>query len=312
MKYYVGFDMGGTTIKYGVVDAAGKIVEKGALPTEKKQVPLLAGMQKVVAQYKNKFAVAGVGVSIPGIVRRDGYMITAGAIKCLNGYPLADKLKEMTGLPVKVENDANAAAIAEHWLGNAQGVDNYLCVVLGTGVGGGIVINGDVYRGAHGMAGEFGWNITHDIDLTQKLEDASLNWHAAVVSGMVRRYNMSVHRVYPDEPTVTDARQILQLAQDKDPIAEPIVDQFIEDVCIMLLNLFANFDPELILIGGGISANTEFMTMLQAKFKEFLIRHESLHYIQDKDLGTVKTTGLHNDAGLIGAVYPLVRETLKA
>ncbi|ERL65137.1 ROK family protein [Schleiferilactobacillus shenzhenensis] len=307
MKYYVGFDMGGTTIKYGVIDAAGKIVTKDAVPTEKEKKPLLVSMRKVITAYRKQYDIAGVGVSIPGIVRRDGFMITAGAIKCLNGFPLADKLSTMTDLPVHVENDANAAAIAEHWLGNAQGVDDYICVVLGTGVGGGIVINGDVYRGAHGMAGEFGWTITHDFDLTKDLEDASLNWHAAVVSGLVHRYNESAKQVYPKDAEVTDAREIIQLARDNDPIAAPVLNQFMEDISIMVVNMFASFDPELILIGGGISANDVFMGMLMDKIREFLTRHKSLNYIKDKALGHVKSTGLHNDAGLIGAVYPLVR-----
>ncbi|MFP9075389.1 ROK family protein, partial [Enterococcus faecalis] len=90
-------------------------------------------------------------------------------------------LEECCGLTVSVENDANAAAIAEKWIGNAQSFSNYLCLVLGTGVGGGIVINDQVYRGAHGMAGEFGWMVIDALPSTGNSEEVSINRKAAVV-----------------------------------------------------------------------------------------------------------------------------------
>ncbi|MCI2171659.1 ROK family protein [Schleiferilactobacillus perolens] len=307
MTEFIAFDIGGTSIKYGIVNSDGQISEKGAFETPKPRADILAGMAKVVERFRQHHTVTGIGISAPGIVRRDGYMVTGGALRELYDFPLAKTLADQTGLPVKVENDANAAAIAERWLGNAQGIDNYICIVLGTGIGGGIVINGQVYRGAHGMAGEFGWNVTQEPDLTQDLEFSSLNKNAAVVDGLTRRYNASAKLVFPDDAKVTDARQILQLAEDKDPIAEPIVDDFYSHLAVMLINLFANFDPEVILIGGGISANDRFMENLQDKLSEYITRHQSLNFIREKALGTIKAAGLRNDAGLIGAVYPLVR-----
>lgn len=311
MTKYISFDIGGTTIKYALVDNEGKMSQKADFSTKDNSKYLIENMTKVVKDFQTNDDVIGIGISAPGIVRKDGYMVTGGAISSFNNFPLAKTLSETTGLPVTVENDANAAAIAEQWLGNARGCDNYLTIVLGTGVGGGIVINGDVYRGQHGMAGEFGWNVVHDIDLTHNLEDFSLNQHSAVVGGLFNRYNASVKQVKPDEPSVFDAREILQKAEAGDHLAQQAVDEFVQDTIIMLLNLFANFDPELILIGGGISANDKFMSLLENRFEEYLQRHESLNRIKTVALGQIRPAKLRNEAGLIGAAYQIQRYLAK-
>lgn len=311
MRYFISFDVGGTSIKHGLVDEQGKVVERGSFMTYNTRQENLDGLVKAVRHYQNSYTVDAIGVSAPGIVRADGYMITGGAIDSFFEFNFAQTLQEMTGLPTHVENDANAAAIAERWLGNAQGVQNYVCLVLGTGIGMGIVINGVVFRGAHGMAGEVGWNIIHDVDLTQDLEAASLNYHASVVSGLVRRYNASLKLAFPNATYVSDARDILALAHEDDRIAAPIYRDFLMDVSTMVLNLFGNFDPEVILIGGGISANDQFMVDLHAMVDECLARHKALNGVKDRVLGQVKPAGLRNDAGLLGAVYPLVRDAKK-
>ncbi|MFD1430640.1 MULTISPECIES: ROK family protein [Lacticaseibacillus] len=309
MSKYVSFDIGGTTVKYAIVDDEGTITDKAAFDTDQHDAEaMIDKLVAVVTQFRGQADIAGIGISAPGIVRRDGFMVTGGAIQAFNAFPLAATLESATGLPVTVENDANAAAIAEQWLGNAQNVDDYLTIVLGTGVGGGIIINGDVYRGAHGMAGEFGWNITHDIDLTLPLEAQSINQRGAVQAGLVRRYNLACQQVNADAELIGDARVILDRAWNGDTLAERIVNEFKQDVTIMLLNLFADFDPELILIGGGISANDRFMKELQATINEYLARHESLDRIKDTALGRVKTAKLRNDAGLIGAAYGIRRK----
>ncbi|WP_125709998.1 ROK family protein [Lacticaseibacillus porcinae] len=307
MHNYVSFDIGGTTIKYGLVTGIGEILAHDAVPTPSDRAELLGVLSSVVKQYADQHPQA-IGISVPGIVQRDGFMITGGAIDCLYECPLGELVSTATGLPVHVENDANAATIAEAWLGAAQGVKDYLLLALGTGIGGGIVINGEVFRGAHGMAGEIGWNVTHEVDWTDDLEASSLNFHAAVVSGLVRRYNASLKRVDHDADEVVDARDIITLAHQGDAIATPIYHDFIVDVGIMCCNLFATLDPELILIGGGISANDQFIADLQAMVDELETRHTGLSHVKARVLGKVVAAGLRNNAGLLGAVYPLVEE----
>jgi len=308
MATYVCFDIGGTTVKHALVSDDGKISKKGAFKTKDDADYLLKKLETTVQRYQKTLDIAGIGVSTPGIVRRDGYLLTGGANHDFDGYPLAEKLTAACHLPVAIENDGNAAAIAERWLGSAIDCDNYLMVVLGTGVGAGIVINGEIYRGAHGMAGEFGWNVIHDIDPTRELESFSLNQHAATVSGLVDRYNASRQQVDADALEETSAKTILAAAQKHEPIAEQAVQDFIQDITIMLLNLFSTFDPEKILIGGGISSNPVFVRLLQQSLDTYISRHESLNRIRDIALGQVQPAKLRNNAGLIGAAYQIKQQ----
>lgn len=308
MTEYVAFDIGGTSIKYALVDDQGQISARDSFATPTAREDIITKMCAAVTNYQQEHTIAGIGVSAPGIVRRDGYLVTGGALMEFYEFDLRGTLQARTGLPVAVENDANAAALAERWRGSAQGVDDYVCIVLGTGIGGGTVINGKPYRGAHGMAGELGWMVTHDDDATGDLEDASLTFSAAVVMGLLRRYNAANKRVDPDAAEVTDARVVMARSAAGDYIAYTEYHRFLHDVSIMCLNLFATLDPELILIGGGISANPQFMADLTAMVNRLLTQHGSLNRIRDKALGKVVAAGLRNDAGLLGAVYPLLTE----
>lgn len=189
---YVGFDIGGTTVKYGVLDEVGNILEKSAIPTNYQLADFLVELDTIVKDAQKRYEkIEGIGISAPGIIQEDGYMLTAGAIRPFYGANIKIELERLTGLPVSIENDANAAAIAEHWIGNAQGLENYLCIVLGTGIGGGIVLNGEVFRGAHGMAGEFGWSIIDHLPAEGDIEEVSWNKRAATVGGLCYQYNLS-------------------------------------------------------------------------------------------------------------------------
>ncbi|WP_196246316.1 ROK family protein [Lacticaseibacillus zhaodongensis] len=307
MSEYVAFDIGGTSIKYALVDDQGNISGRGHFATPTARDEIIGKMCAAVSAYQAEHKIVGVGVSAPGIVRRDGYLVTGGALMEFYEFDLRGTLAAKTDLPVVVENDANAAALAERWQGSSQGIDDYVCIVLGTGIGGGIVINGKPYRGAHGMAGELGWMVTRDDDATGDLEDASLTFSASVVMGLLRRYNAAHKRVDPDAEEVTDARVVLERSAAGDYTAYTEYHRFLHDISIMCINLFATLDPDRILIGGGISANPQFMADLAATMDRLLTQHGSLNRIRDKALGKVMAAGLRNDAGLLGAVYPLLQ-----
>ena len=298
MTYYIGFDIGGTAVKYGVVDAQGKIIEKGLFPsTPDDGEQIIANMTKQVASFQETYDIERVGISVPGIVRKDGYMVTAGAIKPFYKVNLKEKCEAAFHLPVVLENDANCAAIAEQWLGNAQGVENYIVIVLGTAVGCGIIINGKVYQGAHGAAGEIGWSMQGPLDYTHDLEDDSWNFTSGVILGLYNRYHQATGQV------MTDARDIMTLARQGDAIANKVLDQYYEDVAKGLLNLICVFDPEVVLLGGGISANQEFLDNLTDKIEKIKRHHRSINQLKNETIAGIKPCLLRNDAGLIGAVY---------
>ncbi|ASZ08082.1 MULTISPECIES: ROK family protein [Enterococcus] len=309
---YVGFDIGGTTVKYGVLDEVGNILEKSAIPTNYQLADFLVELDTIVKDAQKRYEkIEGIGISAPGIIQEDGYMLTAGAIRPFYGANIKIELERLTGLPVSIENDANAAAIAEHWIGNAQGLENYLCIVLGTGIGGGIVLNGEVFRGAHGMAGEFGWSIIDHLPAEGDIEEVSWNKRAATVGGLCYQYNLSQKKLDAAAPMILDAREIFQREAEGEVLAINIVEQFLTDLSVGMLNLISFFDPELILFGGGISSNEEFNQRFQKRLEEVMNRHESIHYLKNKTIAAVRPAKLQNDAGMIGAVYQIHRQVTK-
>lgn len=303
---YIGFDIGGTNTKYGIVNEQGKILEKAAFKTNHEKIEFLSDLESIVKKMQLSYPkIKGIGISAPGIIKKNGYMVTAGAIKSLYGTNLKVEMEERCKLPTSVDNDANAAAIAEKWIGNARELENYLCIVLGTGIGGGIVINKQLYRGAHGMAGEFGWMMIDKLPDEGNLETVSLNQRAAIVGGLCFQYNKKIAELKSDTETIEDAREIFLLEEQGDELAREVVGQFLEDIAVGLVNLIAAFDPEAILIGGAISSNGEFMKRLTEKVFSVEARHESINYLNAHELIPIKPAKLKNDAGILGAVYQI-------
>ncbi|MBQ4233091.1 MAG: ROK family protein, partial [Lachnospiraceae bacterium] len=161
-QYVIGVDLGGTTVKLGLFDVNGRVLEKWEIPTVKDNegsqiLPDIADTIKDKLNEKNiqTEEVVGVGMGVPGPVKEDGTVI-----KCANlgwgVFNVAGTLSELLGMRVKVANDANVAALGEMWQGGAKGHDDVVMVTLGTGVGGGIIINGKVVAGNHGAGGEIG------------------------------------------------------------------------------------------------------------------------------------------------------------
>lgn len=300
---YVGIDVGGTSIKYGLVDSNGNIIHKGAIVTGFEKEELLQNLTIIVDEYVSDSSgkVKGIGISMPGIVKENGFLLTAGAIQSFFGLNLKQEIEERTGIFTKIENDANAVAIAEKWLGNASDKRNYVCVILGTGVGGGIVINDQVYRGHNGMAGEFGWMIIDGIKDITDIETKSITQRAAIVCGLINQYNIQARK--RKEKEVTDAREIFQKEEDGEQLAIEVVDQFLDDLAVGILNLIGCFDPEIILIGGAISSNEIFIKRIQKRLIMLEKKHQSMSFLIGKGLPSVVATKLKNDAGILGAVY---------
>jgi len=297
MKKYIGIDIGGTSVKYGLVDEDGIVSNKASFKTkDTDQEGLLNDLVAAVEKIKSVDAnIIGIGVSMPGVVQANGFLTTSGAVTCFTGINLKELLEAKTGLPTKVENDANAAAVAEKWIGSAQGIHDYLSLVLGTGVGGALVINDQIYRGAHARSGEFGWMIVEDDDID--VEMGTLNFRGATVIGLIRRYNQ-----FSEQP-VDDARLIFKRADAGEALANNILKSYYHSLAKGIINLEVAFDPAVVIIGGGISANTEFIDNLNKTIEEVKKIHNS---IKNLDLPPVKSAKLKNDAGMIGAVYQLI------
>ena len=313
MSKYIAFDIGGTFIKYGVVDDSGKILKKGKVSTPQTEYPFLEALsEKVKVVQKEYQDILGIGISVPGTPNSKGVMVNFGSLTQMYGLALKEKLNNLTQLPVVVENDANAAAIAEKWIGAGKKYSNYMVMVLGTGIGGGIVINNQIYRGGHGIAGEFGWVLNHGISKVGELEEVSQNFKSATVMGLLRRYNQAMESItHNNFSELTEAKAVIDLVIANDQVATIIFDEFLTNLTLNLMNLTACFDPEVIFIGGGISANDYVMKKIQEKWEELISRHFGLNRIKRQGLLTeIKRTDLQNDAGMLGAAYT-VRIALK-
>lgn len=295
MKYYAGIDIGGTCIKMGIIDENGKICLNEKEETCKERTLLIQQVKDFLLRH-SKYSIEAVGISTPGIVKSDGYMQTSGAIKCFFHRNMKKEFEEQLKVPVTIENDGKAAACAEKWQGAAKEIDNFVCLTLGTAIGGAIYIDGKLYRGFGGLAGEFGISLVGH----QKgdYDEQSFSYHAATVAGLCRHYSYRVHE------RVLDAQEIINRANRGDEIAEECLKEFYHSVAVLLMNVAVTIAPEAILIGGGISSNDKVMKNIVADYQR--ICHE-YHVLSLIDMPRIQTCHLHNQAGMIGAVAPLIR-----
>lgn len=300
MNYYVGIDIGGTYIKYGLVSESGELLKKDQIKTSISGERIIESIEDIVSDYQKEVEVTAVGISVPGIVEEDGYLTTAGAIHDLYGVQLKGILEEQLLLPVAVENDAVSSALAEKWLGAGQNYSNFFTVVIGTGVGGAIIIDDKVIRGAHSTTGEFGFMIVNRI-LNNDTRASTLSLNGSVQYGLVDNYYKQQANKYSlDE---LNGELIYKLAHQGDELAQEVIEQFYQKLATGLFNVLTLLDPEVILVGGGISANQEFIHEINKKVDALKNNHVDMINMK---LAEIKACRFLNDAGIYGSVYKAI------
>ena len=309
-KYGFGVDVGGTTIKMGFFETDGKLLDKWEIKTntENGGVEILPDIakeidNKLAQEGISKADVQGVGVGVPGPVQEDSIVN-----RCVNlGWGIvnvAEELGTLTGLTVKVGNDANVAALGENWQGGAKGCKSAVMVTLGTGVGGGIIIDGKIVAGFHGAGGEIG-HITVNPD---EIETCNCGQHGclemyASATGIVR---MAKRRLAKNDDETTlrgfeplTAKDIFDEAKAGDEVAKELVDELGEILGGALSNLACVVNPEAIVIGGGVSkAGAILIDTVQEHFKE------NAFYALKETRFELATLG--NDAGMYGCMAMLL------
>ncbi|MBR4026221.1 MAG: ROK family glucokinase, partial [Lachnospiraceae bacterium] len=263
-QYGFGVDIGGTTIKMGFFETSGKLLDKWEIKTntENGGTEILSDVAKAI---DNKLAqegiskddVQGVGIGVPGPVKSDGVVN-----RCVNlGWGVvnvAEQLNALTGLKVKVGNDANVAALGEMWQGGAKGSTDVIMVTLGTGVGGGIIVDGKVVAGFGGASGEIG-HITvnkDEIEACNCGQYGCLEQYASA-TGIVRLCKRKLEKSNEDTTLrkfdAVTAKDIFDEAKTGDVIAVELVDEVGEILGSALSNMACVVNPEVIVIGGGVS-----------------------------------------------------------
>lgn len=309
-KYAFGVDIGGTTCKIGFFETSGKLLDKWEIKTntENHGESILSDVAKAV---DNKLAqegiskdeVQGIGVGVPGPVNSEGVVE-----RCVNlGWGTVDveaELGSLTSLMVRAGNDANVAALGEMWQGGAKGCKDVVMVTLGTGVGGGIIVNGKVVAGFNGAGGEIGHiTVNHDeIEACNCGQYGCLEQYTSA-TGIVRVAKRKLAKS-TDETSLRKfesltAKDVFDEAKAGDEIALGLVDEVCGILGATLSNIACVVNPEIIVIGGGVS-----------KAGDILIESIQKHYIETAFLSCRDTkfalAGLGNDAGMYGCVQMLL------
>ena len=302
--YLFGVDIGGTTVKIGLFDTKGTLLEKWEIETRTSEggrhiLGDIAGSIKVRMNEKGLTTkdIRGIGMGVPGPVREDGTVI-----KCVNlGWGIfnaADELSGLTGVPVKVGNDANMAALGEMWMGGGKGYLNQVMVTLGTGVGGGIIVNGKMIAGTNGAGGEIGhFTVNPAEEATCGCGKKGCLEQYASATGVVRLAKKALAGT-SDASTLRDldevtAKDVFDAAKAGDALALSVVEDFGKWLGYALAQVSCVADPELFVIGGVVSRAGEIILDVTAKyFKEY-----AFHACRDT---LFKLATLGNDAGMYG------------
>ncbi|MGL5427230.1 MAG: ROK family protein [Cetobacterium sp.] len=298
MKNYLSFDVGGTNTKFGVLNENGEIILKNKIPTPKEKEDFFNKINEVVSQYKKEFNIKGIGFSMPGIIDVEkGYTITAGALSNLYNCYMKDEIEKITGLRVTLENDVNCVALAEKWIGNGKDEKNFICIAIGTGIGGSIIINDSLYRGSKYMAGEFGFMLGKNIE-SNNSRMSTLSLIASTQTGIIEAYKQLTGKELTGE-------EISQLCKDKEKNAVKVFNEFYNYIASGIFNLIFALNPGKVLIGGAISSNEMVISGIKNRINEIKSMNPDLNKLE---LAKVEACKFNNDSGIIGAVYNFIKE----
>lgn len=305
-KYGFGIDVGGTTVKVGFFETSGALLDKWEIKTNTANggEAILPDIAKTIEEKLSKEGISkdevqGIGIGVPGPV------LNASVVtRCVNlGWgeiDVAGTLSKITGLPVKVGNDANVAALGEMWQGGAKGSSNVVMVTLGTGVGGGIIVDGRIVAGANGAGGEIGhMNVCEDEEEACNCGQHGCLEQYASATGVVRMAKRKLAKI-SEETSLhkyddLTAKDVFDVAKAGDKVALEIVNEVCEILGKTLGKIACVVNPEVFVIGGGVS-----------KAGQILIDTVKKYYVPNtftscKD-ARFELASLGNDAGMYGCM----------
>lgn len=311
-RYGFGIDLGGTTCKLGLFQVDGTLMEKWEIPTDTREngknvLPDIAASveEKIRQHHISREQIIGAGIGVPGAVNNEGVVN-----RCINlGWgivPVSKELSSLLSVPVYTANDANVAALGEAWKGSGNGYSSIAMITLGTGIGGGVVLDGQIINGFHGAAGELG----HIVVNPEEQAACNCGNHGCIeqyasATGIVRQARKqlaesSVDSVLRKEQDLS-AKSVFDAAKAGDVLAKKIA----EEVCDMLGRVIGTIcnviNPEAVIIGGGVSrAGDILLELVQEGF-----RNSVFHASRDT---VIRLASLGNDAGIYGAMKLLLNK----
>ena len=309
--YAFGVDLGGTTVKLGLFETNGNLMEKWEIPTRtgnhgENLLPDIAEamLRKLSEKGIDKDQVEGVGMGVPGAVVNDRFVKPCVNLEQWGGFDVAEALEALCGFPAKIVNDANAAALGEMGAGGGKGRKNVVFVTLGTGVGGGVIVDGKLLAGVHGAGGEIGHikvKDTHDTPCGCGKRGCLEQYSSA--TGVVNETKKFL--ASSDAPsklreleTIT-AKDIFDLAKAGDAVALAQVEEMTRLLGKALAAVSCVCDPQVIVLGGGVSRAGSIITDNVAKwFREYAFPASECTEFALAELG--------NDAGIYGGVQMIL------
>lgn len=297
----VAIDIGGTSIKYGIVNENGEILKTDSIDTDSKKGvnQLLDKIYFIVEKYLVSDNVKGIAISATGQINATKGKVVGGTelIPGWIGTNLVDILQKKYSLPAVLENDVNCAALGEFWLGAAKDSDNFICLTVGTGIGGGIVLNGEIFRGEGFVAGEFGHI---------QIEKAGKSCGCGK-KGCYQKYASTtalIELIKEKTGETLNGKEFFLKVMSIGGIYESILEEWCDYLTDGLSTLIYIFNPSLIVVGGGIS-NQKYLleTHINKSLKEKIGKNYS-------EILKVKMADKGNDAGLLGATYLLLQKII--
>ncbi|MDU5721890.1 MAG: ROK family protein [Clostridium butyricum] len=290
MKFYVSIDIGGTSIKHGILDKNIKFITSGEIATEAQKggKNILEKVINIVSEYKKKYTLSGICISTAGMVDCEkGEIIHASdLIPNYTGTQIKKTLEDIFSIPCEVENDVNCAGLAEYFSGSAKGSSISLCLTIGTGIGGSIIINDKVFHGFSGSACEVGYMNM----FKSKFED--LGATSILVKKVAKLKNCSENHI--------DGKLIFEMAKNNDEDCIKAIDEMVDILGMGIANICYVINPEVVVLGGGIMAQKDYLyDKIRLSLDKYLIPTIS----SKTKLEFAKN---QNKAGMLGAYYNFI------
>ncbi len=306
-KKCIGVDVGGTTVKIGLFEVSGELLKKWEIPTRKEEQgkyildDVAASILEVLKQEEISLEqICGAGLGVPGPVKKDGYVEVCVNLGWKDRRP-SEELSHLLGnIPVLCGNDANVAALGEMWKGGGEGYTDIVMVTLGTGVGGGVILDEKILSGRHGLGGEIGHIHIRDEE-TEHCNCGGVGCLEQVASatGIAREARRKMASC--DQPSVLraakevlTAKDVLDAAKEGDKLALEVMETVGHYLGVALSQIAVTVDPDIFVIGGGVSKAGQFLI-------DIIERHYKPYVAISQDRAKIGLAKLGNDAGIYGA-----------
>lgn len=294
MKNYLGIDIGGTNVKYALVDESGKISESSKIATAHNKEDFLNNLDQVVEKYQDE--IQGIAFCAPGKIT-ETTIHYGGSLPFLDGIDLGQRYQHL-GVPIAGVNDGKASVLAENWLGSLKGLKNCAALTLGTGVGGGIIIDGKLVIGENSQAGEASMLILN----TEKTGMDSFAGAQGSAVSMISKVNEAL-----GNEDKTDGLAAFKAINAGDEKAMKIFKQYCRNVAAIIINLQGLLDPKRVAIGGGISAQPIVIEQIKQEYQDIIDSNVFMR-------GTltpieIVAAKFQNDANIYGALFNLLQKS---